>query len=101
MTALCLRLLTILALAVMPFGMPAAAAAAPLAQAGHCDSQHDEQSPEPAQAKMHCVGCTALPALSRDLDAPSLPRPPELAQSRIIPFRGIQLEIATPPPKIV
>jgi hypothetical protein len=92
-------LLTILALSLMPFGMPAARAA-PLAQAGHCGSQHDEQSPEPTKAKIHCVGCTALPVVTPGLGRPHLPRTPELAQASVVRFRGIHLEIATPPPKV-
>lgn len=98
-TAICLRLLTILALLAMPFGMPAAAAAAPAMQAGHCDSQHDEPSREPSQGAIHCVGCTALPVLTPQLSQPGPPRTQQLTHGRVVAFRGIELEIATPPPK--
>ncbi len=67
MTAALIRLLTLLALVLMPIGMtgaPAAASPMPASHhmaAGHCDEQPDEdQAPS---SKMDCAAmCAALPA---------------------------------------
>ena len=99
------RLLTLIALVLMPLGMtgaPAAASPMPahaLASANHCDQQggHD-QAPAP---KMDCMAmCTALPAT--DSPAPSLVLKPRAPRTIAVanPFDGIILEIATPPPKL-
>jgi hypothetical protein len=107
MTAALLRLITLLALVLMPIGMasaPAMAQQMPMDDAamamgeGHCDKQQG-QDKAPA-TKWDCTAmCTALPAT----DAPAPARRLKLAAPRAIAiavsFDGIVPEIATPPPR--
>ena len=106
MIAALLRLLTLLALVLMPLGMtgaPATASPMPashaMASANHCDEQGDQdEAPAP---KMDCTAmCTALPAT--DSPAPSFVLKPKGPRTIAVagPFDGIILEIATPPPKL-
>ncbi|MDP9421408.1 MAG: hypothetical protein M3Q19_01010 [Pseudomonadota bacterium] len=105
MTAALLRLLTLLALVLMPIGMTGTpAAASPMSASHHMTADHcDEQQPEQDQApasKMDCAAmCTALPAT--DSAAPTSVLKPKAPRTIAIatPFDGIILEIATPPPK--
>ena len=100
MIAYCLRLVTLIALSLMPFGAPAMAASqpAPSAQAGHCED-HQDETPGPAEANFHCASCTGLPAIAVPVPA-SAPAPrPALVSASVQRFHGIELEIATPPPK--
>lgn len=104
MTAALLRLLTLLALVVMPIGMataPAAASPVPASHhmmGGHCDEQPD-QDQAPA-SKMDCAAmCTALPATDSAAPTPVLkPKAPRTI-AVATRFHGIILEIATPPPR--
>ena len=107
MTATMLRLITLLALVLMPFGMassPAMAQPMPanhgMAQAGHCDEQSDQnKAPSHSSQQMHCAMCAALPA--SDPPSPSVglrPMAPRIIAT-VSPFNGIELEIATPPPR--
>ena len=104
MAAAALRLLTLIALVLMPVGMagaPAMAAPAEHGMAGmnHCDEMPSKEQAPPS-SKMDCTAmCTALPA-SFGLDAGPMMKP--LAPRSIAmaaPFRGIEPDIATPPPK--
>lgn len=109
MTAALLRLLTLLALVLVPIGMtsaPAAASPTPASHhmaAGHCDEQpEDDQAPA---SKMDCAAmcatmCTALPAMDAAAPNPLLkPKAPRtIAVAK--PFDGIILELATPPPRL-
>lgn len=105
MIAALTRLLTLIALMLMPLGMtgaPAVASPMPasrmMASADHCD---DESHPNPAPgSKMDCAAlCTALPATDAPEPAPILqPTAPRLIGGAT-PFTGIDLEVATPPPK--
>ena len=102
MPAVLLRLLMLLALALMPFGMassPALAAAAPAATAGHCE-RHQEPGDAPAKMEIHCASCTALPsaqAVKEGSDLrPEVPR--HLKAMNALP--GTEPEIATPPPRL-
>jgi hypothetical protein len=102
--AMLLRVLTILAVLVMPFGMvtPAAAAhhqsAASAMPLQHCpDEQQRSDAPGIAQCTMACAA--ALPAPGsfgtggpKIVCAPEPPAPPHA-------LHGIQEDIATPPPK--
>ena len=108
MTGPLLRLLTLIALVLMPLGMTGAPAlAAPdhhvtmAAGSGHCDEQQD-QDKAPAQQQMDCTAaCTTLPAPSTPALTPPLkPTAPRLS-GVAAPFAGIEPEIATPPPKKV
>ena len=109
MIAALLRLLTLLALVLMPFGMastPAVAQAMPanhaMAQSAHCDQQSDQnKSPAHSSQQMHCAMCAALPASEPPRpDAELRPTAPRIIAA-VCPFNGIELEIATPPPKRV
>ena len=105
MTAALLRLLALLALVLMPFGMAGAPAMAQpmptqhaMASMGHCDEQRDQD--EAPVSKMDCTAmCTALPATDAPAPAPALqpivPRTIAIA----VPFAGIEPELATPPPR--
>jgi len=98
-----LRLLTLLALVLMPLSMASAPASAqPVASTpvGHCDD-HPQPAKAPAGAQMHCTGCAALPAI----DAPSplaeiIPQMP--LRIALAPYlAGVEPDTATPPPKVV
>jgi hypothetical protein len=106
MHALILRLLTLLALALMPFGMGAASAApahhAPAAAtAGHCGEhgrQPGKQSPE--NATDCAISCSMLLAAESRIEDPVPP-------VRLLPVRpladrqtGLHPDTATPPPKL-
>jgi hypothetical protein len=107
MTAALPRLLTLLALVLMPLGMTGAPASAPpmpanhdMASANHCDEQGD-QGDEPV-SRMDCTAmCTAIPATGVPAPAsawkPTAPRIAGIAP----PFDSIEPEIATPPPRLV
>ena len=108
MTSALLKLLTLLALLCMSFGManaPAVGQPAPahdgMAATGHCDEQRSDQDKAP-ESKMDCVAmCASLAAA----DGPGLPPaliPKALnTASQVTPFAGVLLEIATPPPRHV
>ena len=102
-----LRLLTLAALMLMPFGIGAApamaqrvSAAQAAASVDHCDKQSDENS-APAPKQTDCaVMCIAI---SNAAD----PTPPPLLQpvsprsiALAILFVGVEPDIATPPPKV-
>lgn len=95
------RLLTAIALFLMPFGMaagPALAAAAPAA-ASHCD-EHPQPAEGPAPAQAHCTGCSALPALAAPAAvAEVLPKEVRLL-TRTEAVSDTEPETATPPPKL-
>jgi hypothetical protein len=107
MVAVAIRMLTLLALVIMPFGMagaPATAQSRPAdhsaASTGHCDEQSGEKgSPVKSAPMMHCAMCVALPAAEapkpRVAILPGAPR----AIAAVTSVDGIELEIATPPPK--
>ena len=105
MIAAFLRLLTLLALVLMPLGMSAAPAAAQtmpmshnMALTGHCDEQpNQDQAPV---SKMDCTAmCIALPAADSPMPGSALKPVTPRSIALAAPFAGIQPEIATPPPK--
>jgi hypothetical protein len=106
MRALVLRLLTLLGLVLMPFGMGAASAApahhAPAAvTAGHCGEhgrQPEKQSPEnAANCAISCSMLLAAEARIEDPDPPvCLPAACPLVDRRA----GLHPDTATPPPKL-
>ena len=106
MTAALLRLITLLALVLMPFGMassPAMAQPMPAnhgtVQAGHCDEQSDQdKAPSHSSQQMHCAMCAALPASEPTPAVVLRPTAPRIIAT-VSPFNGIELEIATPPPR--
>ena len=103
MAAMLFRLITLIALVLMPVGMSGTALAAqptvPAAAASHCGGEeHPEQAPL-EQMDAQCMACAGLPASQADA-APErlLPAAPRLIA--LIPgFAGTEPEIATPPPK--
>ena len=103
MVAPLLRLVMLVALALMPFGManaPAVAAAsiAPAA-AGHCD---EHQKPDNLPAKMHmsCASCTALPAPDLAPEVSELRHELPRLVKAVKAMSETEPEIATPPPKL-
>ena len=107
MIAALFRFVTLLALVLMPFGMigtPANAQSMPanheMVQQGHCDEQSDrDKAPVHSSQQMHCAMCAALPA--SEPPSPSADFRPATPRTiaTVSPFYGIELEIATPPPR--
>ncbi len=105
MRALTLRLLTLLALVLMPFGMGAASAvpvhhAAAAADAGHCDEQGGEPAGQSREQASDCaVSCSMLALAEARIQAPV--QTPRMALARPLLERGTGLhpDTATPPPK--
>ena len=101
MASFVLRLMTLVALVLMPVGMGAAPAmaAAPMASSEHC-GEHQQDKGKPAAVDMHCAACAALPAIAApEQGASLLPELPRLLRSTHA-MVGSVLEIATPPPKL-
>ena len=107
MTVALLRFVTLLALVLMPFGMistPATAQPMPanhaMAQSGHCDEQPDsDKAPAHSPQQMHCAMCAALPASEPPTPSAGLRPITPRKIATVAPFIGIELEIATPPPR--
>ena len=107
MAAAVTRLLTLLALVLMPLGMasaPAMAHAMPAqhseASMGHCDGQTDQnRAPAHSTQQMHCAMCTALPAVPPPTPSSRLKPVEPRVIATVSPFTGIVPEIATPPPR--
>ena len=101
MPVVLLRLVMLIALAFMPFGMtnaPAMAASGSGSASGHCD-EHQKPADAPAKMDMHCATCAALPATETIEVAELRPQAPILI-SAIHALSDTQPEIATPPPKL-
>jgi hypothetical protein len=101
MATFILRLMTLLALVLMPVGMgaPAAAIAPQAASSEHCGG-HEEERSQPVSRDMHCAACAALPAIAApDAGTDLRPELPRLARSAHGKPESL-LEIATPPPKL-
>jgi hypothetical protein len=100
MASAVLRLLALIALALMPLSMVSAPAAAQPVPAGHCDD-HPKPADAPAGPKVHCTACAALPAI--DAPAPIAEMAPEAPTliGLVSSLAGIEPDIATPPPKFV
>ena len=103
MAATFLRLMMLVALAIMPFGMAGAPAAAlpstAAASGGHCDD-HQKPADGPSTPKAHCAVCAALPAGDTSM---------AVSELRPVLLRVVQAEqwlaeqepdIDTPPPKL-
>ena len=101
MPAVLFRLMMLVALAFMPFGManaPAVAATGATAAAGHCD-EHQKPSDAPSKMSMHCAACAALPAVEPVAVSELRPQAP----ARISAMNALSdtvPEIATPPPRL-
>ena len=103
MAATFLRLMMLVAHAIMPFGMAGAPAAAlpstAAASGGHCDD-HQKPADGPSTPKAHCAVCAALPAGDTSM---------AVSELRLVLLRVVQAEqwlaeqepdIDTPPPKL-
>lgn len=107
MAAAAIRLLTLLALVVMPFAMSSAPASAQSTSAehisssiGHCDEQSGQNdAPVKSPQLMHCAMCVAIPAAETPGPVAALIPVAPRAMAPVVSFNGIELEIATPPPK--
>ena len=101
-----LRLLTLVALVLMPFGMAGTSAGAQpvpanhaMVQQGHCDKQSkQDKAPDHSSQPTHCAMCAALPAAEPPSPSAGL-RPVTARSATVAPFIGIELEIATPSPR--
>lgn len=110
-----IRLLTLLAVMMLPFGMARANAMQPMANhhamtgmgtmtPGHCDEMDRSASPHgdhkaPGECAMACASALpALPAASTVLVARP-PAPERLVAAIATTLHGLILEIATPPPR--
>ena len=97
-----LRLLTLFAFVVMPFGMahgPAEAHAMPAAVDEHCGDHPDGQMPPTGDVAQCMLMCAALPAGDQlNVSPPIVPAPPPVKALNSA-IHGIILEIATPPPR--
>ena len=96
------RLLTLVALVLMPFGMTAAPAhGGPIAHAvtaDGCDGNED-QDEAPVTRSDCTISCTAIPLAGQSISRTfALPEAPQLV-APVVSFRGIVPEIATPPPR--
>jgi hypothetical protein len=95
-----MRLVLLVALALMPMGMVSAPAAAPVTSAaGHCD-EHQQPADAPGVMDMHCATCAALPAIEAPVRDPELkPEMPRFARVTNA-LSDTEPEIATPPPRL-
>lgn len=108
MAAALLRMLTLLAIVLMPFGMTSAPAMArpshtghSILAMGHCDEQ-PKQHELPASEKMDCATtCSALPATDASSPAPRLKPVAPRSIAIFASFIGTEPEIVTPPPRRV
>jgi hypothetical protein len=101
MLALLTRLIAMLALALMPLSMGASAAAATVSSAktAHCGGQTQDEPTVPAETKMHCLSCAGLPALAASFAPRAVAAVSPQRSAPVAVFSGIDIEIATPPPK--
>jgi hypothetical protein len=102
MASALLRILMLVALALMPLGMTggaAAAASSPAAAAGHCDD-HQKPADAPAKMDLQCATCAALPAVEANVADPQLrPELPRLVKAAKI-VSDTDPETDTPPPRL-
>jgi hypothetical protein len=105
MIAAVIRLLTLMALVLMPLGMASApATASPMPadhvmMAGHCEGQSQDEQQVPA-ASMDCAAmCTAIPARVASAPTPLFQGAAPRTVGIAIAFDSIEPEIATPPPR--
>ncbi len=102
MVSTLLRLVTAIALMLMPLGMAQAAAvgapASAAVEAGHCD-EHSEPGKAPAGTNHHCAACTAIPSLDSPLAETEITPKAPLTAAPVGLLAGLELEIATPPPR--
>ena len=97
------KLLTLVAVLLMPFGMTASAAAAPHHSAAmpiqHCPEQGSKQAGKAGFAQCTMACSAAFPALPAKQDRPLLILCEPVSEAAIHQLRGLHPETATPPPK--
>lgn len=101
-----LRLLTLVALMLMPFGMGPTSAMAhqmstdqAIASMDHCDKQSDEdRAPVPMQTDC-AIMCSAISSANSPTSSPLLKPVPPRSIALTTLFVGVEPDIATPPPK--
>jgi hypothetical protein len=107
MRSLELALLALVAVLLMPFGMSAANAAAPDHQQMSAMASPMQHCPEPASSPRSkgvladcAMACSAALPAGELAMAVSLVHTPPLLETSVLPaLSGIELEIATPPPR--
>ncbi len=104
MRSAALRMLALLAVLLLPFGMSAAPAEPHAAETMTMPAEHCPDTPERSQTKFAPAACSM--ACSAALPAADQPLPAAGPQLRIVAqpgavssLPGIELEIATPPPR--
>ncbi|QNM81731.1 hypothetical protein H8M03_06540 [Sphingomonas sabuli] len=104
MHKLAIRLLTLLAVMLMPFGMATAASPPPsshAAMAEHCPDGQQAPSHHDGMVGECTMACaSALPAAVPERTASDAVAPPVLLSAAIARLAGMELEIATPPPRL-
>jgi len=101
-----LKLLTLLALVLMPLGMSAAGAmtanhAPDAATAQHCDDHGGQPTDQSGDWSMDCaISCSMLVIAEVQVDAPVAVRPVPTAQRLVHLDAGLHPDTATPPPKL-
>ena len=104
MVSAVLRLFALAALILMPLGTGSVVVAAePQSEAsgeGYC-GDHQKPADAPAKMSLHCASCSALPASDDVVEVTELrPDLPRLIVAAKAPSQN-ELEIATPPPKLI
>jgi hypothetical protein len=102
MASAVLRLVALFALVLMPLSLasaPASAQPAAAAAAGHCD-ERQKPAEVPADPKMHCASCTALPAMNAPASIAELRPQAPMLLALVGPIDGVEPETATPPPRL-
>ena len=100
-----LRLLTLLALILMPFGMSAANAAPVSHQpagafVGHCDEHGSQPAETPPDSMADCAtACSMLVTAGARIDEPNPTIREVIARPLSERSNGLHPDIATPPPK--
>ena len=105
MPSMVLRLLALLALVLMPFGMGTASAIpvhhAPAAAAQHCDEHGGQPAGQSRDKAMDCaVSCSMLAVAEARIDRPSAALPVPTARPLAERDAGLHPDTATPPPKL-
>ena len=100
------KLLTLLALVLMPLGMGAAGAmpahhAPQAATAQHCNEHGGQPADQSRDQSMDCaISCSMLAIAEFQVEAPPVARPVPTAQALAEPGAGLHPDTATPPPKL-
>ena len=101
-----LKLLSLLALVLMPLGMSTAGAmpvhhAPTAATAEHCDGHGRQPTEQSRDASMDCaISCSMLAIAEVQVDAPPAAAPVPAVQTLVQLDAGLHPDTATPPPKL-